>query len=65
MTNRPSDEANGETKRTESPSPQEQAERASELIEYWDSIKAPPLEYEGRNRSNLWGDLKRLLIQKR
>ena len=65
MTDKPSEEAHEETKRTESPSPQEQAEQVSELVKYWDSIKPPPLEYEGRNRDSLWGDLKRLLIQKR
>ena len=65
MTNRPSDEANGETKRTESPSPQEQAEQASEPISPWDSVKGYPLEYEGSNKDSLWGDLKRLFIPKR
>ena len=65
MTNRPSDEANGETKRTESPSSKEQAEQVSEPINPWDSVKGYPLVYEGRNKDSLWGDLKRLLIQKR
>ena len=65
MTDKPSGEAHEETKRTESPSPQEQAEQVSEQIRSWDSIKAPPLEYEGSNRDSLWGHLKRLLIQKR
>ena len=65
MTDKPSEEARGETKRTESLSPQEQTEQVSELVKYWDSIKPPPLEYEGSNRGSLWGDLKRLLIRKR
>ena len=65
MTDRPSDEAHGETTPTESPSPQERAEQASEPISPWDAVKGYPLEYEGRDKGNLWGDLKRLLIRKR
>ena len=65
MTNRSSEEAHGETKRTESPSPQEQAEQVSEPISPWDSVQGYPLVYEGRNKDSLWGDLKRILIPKR